>query len=105
MKAQLTLAMIFTFGATAFADTLTLAEQNQACAIVRSIVPTEHGPGISQKDCLEKFNFEVLEKTGSITVVDMNGQTVEDMATVCTVYLLSDPYIEIAVPAPSCSLE
>lgn len=104
MKSLFVFAALIT-GTNAFAVTLTQAEKNQACALVREIIPTERGQGISQKACLEKFTFEVINKTGSITEVNMQGQTVEDMATVCTVFLKSSPLIEIAVPAPSCSLE
>lgn len=85
------------------APSVTKSEAMQACRLALREIPTETGRTIPFKDCLE-FDFNLIEETPNFKVIEMLGATIEDMTTVCTVYLLKDPTIEIAVPRPSCEL-
>lgn len=83
---------------------LTQAEKTKVCNKVRAIVPTNSGYGITLHKCL-KFQFDVALETEALKVVELMGQTVEDMTTVCTVSLVKDPRFEVAPAAPKCELQ
>ena len=103
LSSVLSLAFLFT---NAHADEVTQADMERACAQVLSIIPTENGSAITLAECLE-FDFSLIEEESSrsIRTIQLIGQTVEDSATVCTVTLLVNPMLRMAVPAPECDLE
>lgn len=100
----LTAAAMMLFQNTSQASgTLTKDEKIQACYLISEIVPREFKQPLDIRVCLRQFTFEVIEARGAIKVVEMIGQTVEDMATMCTLSIVAYGR-EVSVPAPECEL-
>ena len=103
--ASLMIFSSFAINASAVAkEDLTRKEKTAACHKVKDLIPTETKMGVSLKTCLS-FDFSVVNETSALKTIELLGQTVEDMTTVCTVVLVKDPRIEVAPAKTSCSLE
>lgn len=64
---------------------LTQAETTQVCRIIKELAPSERT--LTQSYCREQFDFYILSEDQGVIEIEANGQTVEDMGTVCLVYL------------------
>lgn len=92
---------------TASAAEFRKATQNEkiaACNKAIPVMPSENGKRVTLEACL-KFQFTAEDESPALTQIEMIGQTVEDMATVCDVVLVRNPAFEVMPAPPECRLE
>ncbi len=108
MKSILIMALLLTSTVSSFAADVTRDQAVSACNALKGVLPVEDENIFTSPKymsfCLRQMTFEVKEKRGAFILLEANGQTLEDMQTVCQVVIKQNPLAEIAVPTPVCEI-
>lgn len=106
MKRILIMALTLSASISTFAADLTRDQAVSACNALKGVLPVEDESIFTSPKyisfCLRQMTFEVKEKRGAFILLEANGQTIEDMQTVCQVVIKQNPLAEVAVPTPVC---
>ena len=86
---------------SALATEVSLQDKTLACEKLENIIPSERttGYGMTVSECRERLEFKILDSDIAFKFIEVSGSTVEDLVTVCYVYVQNTFYDVPQIPA------